>query len=45
MAYEVERARDELRSKPGAEDAIDRARRESAEGLRLYELRHGEAVR
>lgn len=36
--------RDELRSKPGAEEAIHRARRESAEELRLYELRHGEAV-
>lgn len=36
--------RDELRSKPGAEEAIDRARQESAEELQLYELRHGEAV-
>jgi hypothetical protein len=36
--------RGELRSKPGAEDAIARAREESAEELRLYELRHAEAV-
>lgn len=36
--------RDELRSKPGAAEAINRARQESDEELRLYELRHGEAV-
>ena len=36
--------RDELRTKPGAEKAIDRARQESLEELRLYELRHAEAV-
>ncbi len=36
--------RDELRAQPGSEDAIDRARQESAEELRLYELRHAEAV-
>lgn len=36
--------RDELRTKPGAEEAIDRARQESLEELRLYELRHAEAV-
>ena len=36
--------RHELRSKPGGEEAIDWARRESAEELRLYELRHVEAV-
>lgn len=36
--------RDELRAKPGAEEAIARARQESLEELRLYELRHAEAV-
>jgi hypothetical protein len=36
--------REELRAKPGAEDAITRARQESLEELRLYELRHAEAV-
>lgn len=36
--------RDELRSKPSAQEVIDQARRGSAEELRLYELRHGEAV-
>ena len=36
--------RDELRAEPGAEEAIARARDESAEELRLYELRHGEAA-
>ena len=32
--------RDELRAKPGGEEAIARARQESLEELRLYELRH-----
>ena len=36
--------RDELRAKPGADEAIARARQESLEELRLYELRHAEAV-
>jgi DNA-binding transcriptional regulator YiaG len=36
--------RDELRAKPGAEEAIARAQEESAEEIRLYELRHAEAV-
>jgi DNA-binding Xre family transcriptional regulator len=36
--------RDELRSKPGAEGAIAAAREQSLEELRLYELRHAEAV-
>ncbi|MGH7752774.1 MAG: helix-turn-helix domain-containing protein [Gemmatimonadales bacterium] len=36
--------RDELRSKPGAEEATERAREQSLEEIRLYELRHAEAV-
>ena len=36
--------RDDLRAQSGSEDAIARAREESAEELRLYELRHAEAV-
>jgi len=36
--------RDELRAKPDAEAAIARAGEESADELRLYELRHAEAV-
>src|SRR5438270_12122641 len=36
--------RDELAAKPGAEQAIDRARQESLAELRLYELRHAEEV-
>jgi hypothetical protein len=34
------RIRDELRAKPGGKEAISRARQESLEELRLYELRH-----
>lgn len=37
--------RDEMRSKPGADEAIARARERSMEEIRLYELRHAEAVR
>src|SRR5437899_58896 len=36
--------RDELVAKPGANEAIARAREESLEEIRLYELRHAEAV-
>ena len=36
--------RDELDAKPGAERAIARAREQAVEGMRLYELRHAEAV-
>ncbi len=36
--------RDELRATPGAEEAIARAHEESAEEIRLYHLRHAEAV-
>lgn len=36
--------RDEFRAKPGAEEAITAARERSFEELRLYELRHAEAV-
>ncbi|MBW3546599.1 MAG: helix-turn-helix domain-containing protein [Actinobacteria bacterium] len=36
--------RAELRSKPGAEEAVAEARERSREELRLYELRHAEAV-
>lgn len=36
--------RDELRSKPGAEQSIAAAQERSLEELRLYELRHAEAV-
>lgn len=36
--------RDELMAKPGAEAAVARARNESLEEIRLYELRHAEAV-
>ena len=35
---------DEMRSRPGAEEAIAGARERSREELRLYELRHAEAV-
>jgi hypothetical protein len=35
--------RDELRAEPGAEEAIAKAQQESAEEIRLYELRHAEA--
>ncbi len=36
--------RDELRSKPGAAESIAAAQERSLEELRLYELRHAEAV-
>lgn len=36
--------RDELRSKPGAEEAVAESRERLREELRLYELRHAEAV-
>lgn len=36
--------RDELMAKPGAKEGIERARKESMEEIRLYELRHAEAV-
>ena len=36
--------RDELVAKPGAKEAIARARAQSLEEIRLYELRHAEAV-
>ena len=36
--------RDELMTKPGAKEGVDRARQESLEEIRLYELRHAEAV-
>ena len=36
--------RDELMAKPGADAAVARARKESLEEIRLYELRHAEAV-
>jgi DNA-binding transcriptional regulator YiaG len=36
--------RDELRSRPGAEEAIAAARKRSLDEIRLYELRHAEAV-
>ena len=36
--------RDELLAKPGGAEALDRARAELAEEIRLYELRHAEAV-
>jgi len=36
--------RDELMAKPGAKEGIERARKESLEEIRLYELRHAEAV-
>jgi len=36
--------RDELMAKPGAKEGVDRARKESLEEIRLYELRHAEAV-
>lgn len=36
--------RDELMTKPGAEAAVAKARNESLEEIRLYELRHAEAV-
>jgi len=36
--------RDELRSKPGTERSIAAAQKQSLEDLRLYELRHTEAV-
>jgi DNA-binding transcriptional regulator YiaG len=36
--------RDELMAKPGSEAAVARARQESLEEIRLYELRHAEAV-
>jgi len=36
--------RDELMAKPGAKEGVERARRESLEEIRLYELRHAEAV-
>ena len=36
--------RDELMAKPGAEAALAKARNDSLEEIRLYELRHAEAV-
>jgi len=36
--------RDELMAKPGAKEGVERARKESLEEIRLYELRHAEAV-
>lgn len=36
--------RDEVTAKPGAKAAIARARKQSLEEIRLYELRHAEAV-
>ena len=36
--------RDEMMARPGAEEAFERARAESAEEIRLYELRHAEAI-
>ncbi len=36
--------REELEAKPGAKEAIARAREESLEEIRLYDLRHAEAV-
>ena len=36
--------RDELGTKAGGEDAVARAREDSAEEIRLYELRHAKAV-
>ncbi len=36
--------RDELMAKPGAKEAVRRARKASLEEIRLYELRHAEAV-
>ncbi len=36
--------RDEVMAKPGVKAAIARARKESLEEIRLYELRHAEAV-
>lgn len=35
---------EELRARPGAAEALERARIESAEEIRLYELRHAEAI-
>lgn len=36
--------RNELMAKPGAKEGVERAREESLEEIRLYELRHAEAV-
>ena len=36
--------RDELVKRPGADEALAKAREESLEEIRLYELRHAEAV-
>jgi len=36
--------RDELMAKPGTKEGVERARKESLEEIRLYELRHAEAV-
>lgn len=36
--------RDEMMARPGAAEALERARIESAEEIRLYELRHAEAL-
>ena len=36
--------RDELMAKPGAAEAMERARAESEEEIRLYELRHAETI-
>ena len=36
--------RDEMMTRPGATEAMERARAESAEDVRLYALRHAEAI-
>lgn len=38
------RVRDELMAKPGAKQAVASARKDTLEEIRLYELRHAEAV-